>query len=69
MTEVLLAEPSVRNLIRQGKAALLESIMLSHKKDGMQTRSMAVEHLYEAGIISRETRERYGTYSVAGGRG
>lgn len=69
MTEVLLAEPSVRNLIRQGKAAQLESIMLSHKKDGMQTRSMAVEHLYEAGIISRETRERYGTYSVAGGRG
>ena len=69
MTEVLLAEPSVRNLIRQGKAAQLESIMLSHQKDGMQTRGMAVEHLYEKGMISRETREQYGTYLVAGGRG
>ena len=69
MTEVLLAEPSVRNLIRQGKAAQLESIMMSHKKAGMQTQSLAVECLYEKGRITRETREKYGTSSVPGGCG
>ena len=59
MAEVLLTEPAVRNLIRQGKYMQLESIMLSHQQDGMQTRSMAVDRLYQDGMISHETRERF----------
>ena len=68
MAEVLLTEPAVRNLIRQGKYMQLESIMLSHQQDGMQTRSMAVERLYKNGIISCETRERYRDSNDAGDR-
>ncbi len=68
MAEVLLTEPAVRNLIRQGKYMQLESIMLSHQQDGMQTRSMAVEGLYKKGIISCETRERYRDGTAAGDR-
>jgi len=55
--EVLLATPAVRSLIRQGKYAQLESVMLG--RGGMQTSDMALERLYAAGEISRATRDKY----------
>lgn len=59
MTEVLLADAAVRNLIRQGKYSQIESVMMSHQQQGMRTSSAALNMLYQKGLISRETCEKY----------
>ena len=53
MTEVLLTNPAVQSLIRQGKYSQLESVMMSHQEEGMQTEKAARERLYRAGLIAR----------------
>ena len=55
LSEVLLADPAVRNIIRQGKYSQLGSVMLSHQAQGMQTRDMALDCLLHSGRIDRET--------------
>ncbi len=55
LSEVLLADPAVRNIIRQGKYSQLGSVMLSHQSQGMQTRDMALDSLLHSGRIDRET--------------
>lgn len=59
MTEVLLADAAVRNLIRQGKYSQIESVMMSHQQQGMRTSSAALDMLYQKGLITRETCEKY----------
>ena len=59
LTEVLLAVPAVRSLLRQGKYNQLSSVMLSHGRQGMQTAAMAMDALVGAGCISREVRDRF----------
>lgn len=54
VTEVLLAVPAVRSLIRQGKYGQLYSQMLSHQEMGMQTMGLAAQQLQQRGCISRE---------------
>jgi len=56
--EVLLSVPAVTSLIRQGKYSQLSAVMMSHLQQGMQTRSQALQDLWQNGRISRETWER-----------
>ena len=51
VTEVLLANPAVRSLIRQGKYNQLVSVMLSQQAVGMQTLAMDAQRLWQAGRI------------------
>ncbi len=53
-TEILLRTPAVTNLIRQGKYAQLESVMMSNSQLGMQTMEMSLKELYRAHRISTQ---------------
>ena len=67
MTEVLLANPAVRSLIKQGKYNQLESVMLSHQQQGMQTEKIARELLFRQGLITRKLCEG-GSWALMGGK-
>lgn len=67
VSEVLLAVPAVRSLIRQGKYGQLYSLMMSHQDAGMQTMSTAAKHLLQAGRISSETYARLTAAENSGG--
>lgn len=53
-TEVLIRTPAVTNLIRQGKFAQLESVMMSNAQLGMQTMDMSLNELYRTHKISTQ---------------
>lgn len=57
--EVMLANPAVRNLIREGKSYQLQSILQTNKKEGMQTMDDAIYDLYMKSYISAETAVSY----------
>ncbi len=59
LSEVLLSDMAVRNIIRQGKYSQLSSVMLSHQQQGMQTRDKALDNLLEENSITREIWSRY----------
>lgn len=59
VSSVLLRDPAVRNIIRQGKYSQLSSVMLSHQQQGMQTRDKALDSLLQAGSIGQEVWSRY----------
>lgn len=67
MAEVLLANPAVRSLIKQGKYNQLESVMLSHQPQGMQTEKIARELLFRQGLITRKLCEG-GSGALMGGK-
>lgn len=52
--EVMLANPAVRNIIREGKAYQLPSQIQINKKTGMQTMDDALFKLYISGTISAD---------------
>ncbi|MBW3668168.1 MAG: PilT/PilU family type 4a pilus ATPase [Actinobacteria bacterium] len=54
-SEVLVATPAVRNLIREGKTHQIYSAMQAGGKFGMQTMDMSLANLVKAGKISLET--------------
>ena len=58
VTEVLLANPAVCSLIRQGKYNQLVSIMLSQQTAGMQTLAIAAQKLWQAGQIDRSVYDK-----------
>lgn len=58
LVEVLLREPSVCSLIRQGKYSQIEMAMMTHQAQGMQTRRQALQKLLQQGLIAREVYER-----------
>lgn len=51
--EILVATPAVRNLIREGKTYQIISLMQTGSRYGMQTMEMAIQDLFEKGIIDR----------------
>ncbi len=55
--EILLSNPSVRNLIREDKVMQIQSIMELNKKQGMLTLKDSITDLSQKGIISPETAE------------
>lgn len=57
--EILLANPAVRNLIREGKIFQILSIMQTSKGQGMQTMEASVQQLLERNIVNRQDVEFY----------
>lgn len=58
VTEVLLANPAVCSLLRQGKYNQLLSVMLSQQAMGMQTMDTAAQHLWQAGLIEKSILDK-----------
>ncbi|MBP1755534.1 MAG: twitching motility protein PilT [Firmicutes bacterium] len=52
--EVLLSNPAIRSLIREGKINQIESYLQSSKKTGMKTMDDAIYELYLFGRITKE---------------
>jgi twitching motility protein PilT len=57
--EVMLANSAVRNLIREGKAFQIPSIIQTSKKEGMQTMDDCISGIYYRGQISSQTAIGY----------
>lgn len=57
--EILLANPAVRNLIREGKIFQILSIMQTSKGMGMQTMEASVQQLLDKNMVNREDVEFY----------
>lgn len=57
--EVMHANHAVRNLIREGKAHQLTSVMQTNRKLGMITMDEAIQQLYHDGKIDREDAVRF----------
>jgi len=53
--EILLANPAVRNLIREGKTYQLSNTIRTHGQLGMQLLDQALVNLYHKGVISLES--------------
>jgi len=58
-TEILISNPSVRNLILQDKTNQIQNVMLTHTKDGMQTLDMCLIGLMRRGFISAQSALTY----------
>jgi len=52
--EVLVANPAVRNLIKEGKTHQLRNALVTGSKDGMVTFEQSVSQLIQAGVITYE---------------
>ncbi|CAN5339527.1 type IV pilus twitching motility protein PilT [soil metagenome] len=52
--EILMNNPAVGNLIREGKTFMLPGVIQTGKKQGMQLMDDSLLSLYEAGLITRE---------------
>ncbi|MFC1902620.1 type IV pilus twitching motility protein PilT [Chloroflexota bacterium] len=53
--EVMLANPAVRNLIREGKIYQLPNVIRTNTQEGMTTLDQSLLSLYHNGTISRES--------------
>ncbi len=53
--EVMLANPPVRNLIREGKMFQLPNVIRTHRDIGMVSLDEALVNLYLKGVITKET--------------
>ena len=52
--EILMNNPAVGNLIREGKTFMLPGVIQTGKKQGMQLMDDAIVELYQAGSISAD---------------
>lgn len=52
--EVLLAQPAVRNLIREGKTEQIRNVVATGQRVGMQTLEMSMRALVDAGMVEKE---------------
>lgn len=53
--EVMVANPAIRNLIRENKTYQIQNIIQTGSKQGMQSMDQELVNLYRQGIISRES--------------
>lgn len=53
-TEVLIATPGIRNLIREGEVAQIPSLIQMGAQYGMHTMDKCLKNLYRKGVISKE---------------
>ena len=53
--EVMVANPSVRNLIREGKSRQLRNVVSTHLAEGSRTLERSLSELIAAGLIDYET--------------
>jgi twitching motility protein PilT len=56
-TEVLIANPAVRNLVREGKTEQLRNLMLTGQRTGMATLEQALDGLVADGVITAESAD------------
>ena len=59
VAEVLIANPAVRNLVREGKTHQLDSVMQSGIKDGMVIFDMRLAELVRERLVSQEVAMNY----------
>jgi twitching motility protein PilT len=52
--EVMVGNPAVRNLIREGKTKQLRNVITTHQGEGMQTLEMSLNALMAAGLIDAD---------------
>ena len=52
--EILIANPAIRNLIREGKNFMIPSVIQTSQQLGMQTLDHALRELVNKGIVTRE---------------
>ncbi|MGM0472414.1 MAG: type IV pilus twitching motility protein PilT, partial [Bacillota bacterium] len=57
-TELLITNPAVQNLIREGKTHQIESVMQTSGDQGMHTMDHSLQQLYQAGKISRRSAQQ-----------
>ena len=57
--EVMVANPAIRNLIREAKMHQARGTMETSRRDGMRTMDMALRELYESGQVEYEDVLRY----------
>ncbi len=57
--EIMLANPAIRTLIREGKTHQLNNTILNGQKDGMTTMDADILRLYREDAITRETALAY----------
>lgn len=57
--EIMVSNPAVRNLIREGKTHQMQTVIETGTKFGMQTMDGSLMKLYQTNMISRETLEKY----------
>lgn len=50
--EIMLSNPAIKNLIREGKNHQIESIIQTNKKIGMQTMDDCILELYQKGLVT-----------------
>jgi len=53
--EIMLANPAVKNLIREGKIHQLPNAIRTHAQQGMQLLDQALVRLYRQGVINRQS--------------
>jgi len=58
-TEVLVATPAVRNLIREGKSFMIPSVIQTNSNLGMQTMEASLKSLVNKGLITYEQGLQY----------
>jgi twitching motility protein PilT len=52
--EVMLANPAVRNLVREGKTRQLRNVIATHQGEGMQTIEQSLSDLVRTGVVDYE---------------
>lgn len=57
--EILMANPAIRNLIREGKTHQIPNVLQTGRSQGMCTMDDALEELVNQGEITRETALKY----------
>ena len=57
--EIMIANPAIRNQIREAKMHQAKGTMEASRRDGMQTMDMALRDLYESGHVEYEDVLRY----------
>ncbi len=63
--EVMMGTSAIRNLIREGKAFQIPSMIQTSKKQGMQSMDDALYNLYIGGLISAENCLNYAQDTIA----
>lgn len=59
--EILIANPAIRNLIREGKTYQIDNVMQTSSESGMTTMEASLLRWANAGVISLDTARRYAT--------
>lgn len=51
-TEIMVATPAIKNLIREGKTHQIDSMIQTGRKHNMKTMDSSLEYFYQSGVIS-----------------